>query len=193
MNSNHKLVTMCTLDSNRTSCICVHSLHNPYKPILNTLGTLSKAFSKTTNAKSNFFFLPKYFSCNCLTKNIASVVPCPGMTPNCVSSMFTFLCNPFNHFHYMFSQLQAPRSKASPFPSRNHTLIHDGLCQFSNKINNTSLQHFYYNTWHPSCFTALLLTDFLHPFSLPPNCRTSIGSADEKPSLSHSNSFSSRL
>ena len=52
--------------------------------------TLSKAFSKSTNAKHNFFFLLKYFSGNCFTKNIAPVVPHHGINPNCISSMFTF-------------------------------------------------------------------------------------------------------
>ena len=50
------------------------------------LGTRSNA-SRSTNAKYNFLFLARCFSCNCLSMNIASVVPRPGMKPNCMSSI----------------------------------------------------------------------------------------------------------
>ena len=36
------------------------------------LGTRSNAFSRSTNAKYNFLFLARCFSCNCLSMNIAS-------------------------------------------------------------------------------------------------------------------------
>ena len=35
-----------------------------------SLGTLSKAFSKSTKPKYSFLFLPIYFSCSCLMMNI---------------------------------------------------------------------------------------------------------------------------
>src|SRR5664279_1596413 len=54
-----------------------------------SLETLSKAFSKSTKAIHRSFFLAKYFSCSCLTTNMASVVPLPAINPNCMSSTFT--------------------------------------------------------------------------------------------------------
>ena len=55
-----------------------------------SLGTLSRAFSKSTNAKYKFhFFFAKYFSCNCLKIKMAFMVPHPSIEPNCISSMST--------------------------------------------------------------------------------------------------------
>ena len=51
------------------------------------LGTRSNAFTRSTNAKYNFLFLARCFSCNCRSMNIASVVPRPGMKPNCMYSI----------------------------------------------------------------------------------------------------------
>ena len=56
--------------------------------------TLSKAYSRSTKAIHNSFFFARYFSCICLTMNMASVVPFPEVTPNCILSkvplLFTF-------------------------------------------------------------------------------------------------------
>ena len=37
-----------------------------------------------------FFHLHPYFSCICRTVKIASVVPFPGINPNCIASILTF-------------------------------------------------------------------------------------------------------
>ena len=57
--------------------------HNTFR------GTLSKAFSKSTNAIYSFFFCARSFSWSCLRIKIASVVPQPEQKPNCISSMLT--------------------------------------------------------------------------------------------------------
>ena len=57
------------------------------------LGTLSKAFSKSTNAHHSSLCFPLYLSCNCLAINIAWVVPVPGLNPNCILSIFTACLN----------------------------------------------------------------------------------------------------
>ena len=58
----------CTTVTGHSSTPNLHIVHHT-----TSHGTLSKAFSKSTNAKYNFFFLPKYFFCKCLTKHIGSV------------------------------------------------------------------------------------------------------------------------
>ena len=45
------------------------------------LGTLSKAFSRSTNAHHSSLCFPIYLSCNCLAINIAWVVLVPGLNP----------------------------------------------------------------------------------------------------------------
>ena len=54
-------------------------------------GTLPKAFSRLTKAKYRFLFFAWNFSWYCLKINIASVVPCPCMNPNYISSVFIML------------------------------------------------------------------------------------------------------
>src|SRR5664279_2422076 len=89
-----------------------------------SLGTLSKAFSKSTKAIHRSFFFAKYFSCSCLTTNIASVVPLPAINPNCMSSTFTIrltlpsitLSRLFITCSSNFIPLYEPHSRASPFP-----------------------------------------------------------------------------
>ena len=50
-------------------------------------GTLSKAFSKSTNPIYSSLCFVRYFSWSCLRIKIASVVPGPRQEPNCISSM----------------------------------------------------------------------------------------------------------
>src|SRR5664279_3844710 len=52
-------------------------------------GTLSKAFSRSTKAIHISCFLVKNLSCICLTMKMASVVPRPGLKPNCILSICT--------------------------------------------------------------------------------------------------------
>ena len=62
-----------------TSCLCkTHLIHG--------CGTISKAFSWSTNMWYNFFFFSKYFSCSCWMMKISPVVD------------FTNI-NPLIHFH----------------------------------------------------------------------------------------------
>ena len=75
------------------------------------LGTRSNAFSRSTNAKYNFLFLARCFSCNCLRMNIASVVPRPGMKPNCMSSieilsLMIFFYHSLHSFHDMIKEFE---------------------------------------------------------------------------------------
>ena len=65
-----------------------------------SLGTRSKAFSKSTNAKCKFFGFGKCLTCNCFKIKMAFVVPHPGVKPNCILSMFT-CC--FINFSTIFS------------------------------------------------------------------------------------------
>ena len=55
-----------------------------------SLGTRSKAFSKSTNAKCKFVGFGKFLVCNCLKIKMAFVVPHPGVKSNCILSMFTY-------------------------------------------------------------------------------------------------------
>ena len=48
-------------------------------------GTLSYAFSRSINTICSPFCFSRCFSISCRTANIASVVPLPGMKPNCSS------------------------------------------------------------------------------------------------------------
>ena len=93
-----------------TLSIPVHCLSNIQQPVANlhktiSLGALSKAFSKSTKAKYRCFFLLRNFFCICLRINIASVVPRPGIKPNCISSIFICLLICFSSI--LIHQLQA--------------------------------------------------------------------------------------
>ena len=57
------------------------------------LGTLSKAFSRSTNAHHSFLCFHLYISYNCLAINIVWVVPVPGLNPNCILSISTACLN----------------------------------------------------------------------------------------------------
>src|SRR3989442_5497225 len=108
-----------TIHSSTPTCLKAH--HKT------SCGTLSKAFSKSTNAIHSSFCLPRNFSCTCLTIKIASVVPLPGLNPNCISSVFTVflsrasitLSNTFNTCSLLFKQLYTSVGAAFqsiPFP-----------------------------------------------------------------------------
>src|SRR3984885_8435659 len=49
---------------------------------ITSLGTLSKAFSRSTNVQYLLSFPSRTFSCDCLNIKIASVVPLPFINPN---------------------------------------------------------------------------------------------------------------
>ena len=53
-----------------------------------SLGTQSKAFSKSTDTKYKFFFSAKYCPCNCFKIKMAFAVPHSGINPNYILSMF---------------------------------------------------------------------------------------------------------
>ena len=86
-------------------------------------GTLSKSFSKLTNAIHSFLCLARYFSRSYLIIKIAFAVPPPGQKPNCISSILTIsrmmfsttLSITFRTRSVYFSLRQLFRSKASPF------------------------------------------------------------------------------
>ena len=82
------VITVWTSLSSIPSCLNAH--------LTTSLGTLSNAFSKSTNAKNKSFLFSKNFSCNCLTMKIISTVPLPGINPNCMSSIFTFCLSLFS-------------------------------------------------------------------------------------------------
>ena len=87
------------INSNSTLSISIHWLHKPNQPLshinflktyrLVSLETRSKAFSKSTYAKCKFFFLAKYFSCNCCKMKMTSAAPHRGIKPNCISFIST--------------------------------------------------------------------------------------------------------
>ena len=52
-------------------------------------GTVSYAFSRSTNTMSRGLLPSLYFSHRVLMTNIASVVPTPDLKPNCQSEMVT--------------------------------------------------------------------------------------------------------
>ena len=54
-----------------------------------SLVTWSKTFSKSADAKYNFFFFAKCFSCHCLKIIMGFVFLHPGMKPSSISSMST--------------------------------------------------------------------------------------------------------
>src|SRR6266516_4037939 len=93
-------------------------------------GTLSKAFSKSTKAIHNSFCLPRNFSWTWRTIKIASVVPLPGLKPNCISSIFTIflirvsktLSNTFNTCSSSFIPLYELHSRAFPLPLHTFTI-----------------------------------------------------------------------
>ena len=89
-----------------------------------SLGTWSKACSKSANAKWKFFFFAKYFFCNCLKIKMTFVVPHPGIKPNYISSISApFLINfsivrqaIFRNWSVNFSRLEFAPSKELSFP-----------------------------------------------------------------------------
>ena len=78
-------ITALTNYSSTPSFLMVHST--------TFLGTLSKAFSRSTNAHHSSLCFPLYLSCNCLAINIAQVVPVPGLNPNYILSISTACLN----------------------------------------------------------------------------------------------------
>src|SRR5580692_9760133 len=77
-----------------------------------SLGTLSNAFSKSTNAIHNSFFFSRNLSCTCLSTNIASVVPLPGLKPNCIIIELhitpqSYLQDPLKNLHNLIKQLDS--------------------------------------------------------------------------------------
>src|SRR5665811_217631 len=60
-----------TVMSHSSTCNSLNAHHRTSR------GTLSNAFSRSTNAIHSSLFTPRYLSCNCRTMNIASVVPFP--------------------------------------------------------------------------------------------------------------------
>jgi len=74
-----------TADTNHSSTPNLCIAHR-----ITSVGTLSKAFSKSTKPKYSFYPLTLKFSCICLTVKMASVVPLPFINPNCISS--TSIC-----------------------------------------------------------------------------------------------------
>src|SRR6218665_4159841 len=52
-----------------------------------SLGTLSKAFSRSTKVHYFFLFPSNIFSYNCLSMNTTSIVPLPGLNPNWLSCL----------------------------------------------------------------------------------------------------------
>src|SRR5664279_2918855 len=87
-------------------------------------GTLSKAFSRSTKAIHISCFLVKNLSCICLTMKMASVVPRPGLKPNCILSICTLFLTLFSitrsrTFITWSNNLMPrydPHSKALPLP-----------------------------------------------------------------------------
>src|SRR2546425_5079801 len=80
-----KTFTLFTIPFDRCRNSIIHTFNDIYHPLLHSnvpqsppqtsCGTLSKAFSKSTNAIHSSFCLPRNFSCTFLTIKIASVVP----------------------------------------------------------------------------------------------------------------------
>src|SRR6266496_4724918 len=63
------------------NALITHTIHSATPSSLNahhttSRGTRSKAFSKSTNAIHRSWLFVRYFSCNCLTMNIAFVTVC---------------------------------------------------------------------------------------------------------------------
>src|SRR4029077_16153062 len=131
--SNFKLLTYISFHSNGgchliIDCTTLISHSHAPKDLKahhkTSLGTLSNAFSKSTNAIYNSFFLHRNFSCICLTINMASVVSLPGRNPNCCSSIVMLLLsffsmtlsNTFIAWSSSLIPLYEPHSRASPFP-----------------------------------------------------------------------------
>src|SRR5206468_7766983 len=83
-------IDMMTLTSHSSTFSFLNAHHNTSD------GTLSKAFSRSTKAIHNSLPLHKYFSCNWRTMKIASVVPLPGLNPNCKSSRLTLVLKRFS-------------------------------------------------------------------------------------------------
>ena len=68
---------------------CISMPNFPKAHHTSSLGTRSKAFSKSTNANYRFFFFLKYFSCSSLKTKMAFVVPRLVMKPDSISLMST--------------------------------------------------------------------------------------------------------
>jgi len=92
--------------------------------LITSLGTLSKAFSKSTKPKYSFFPLTLKFSSICLTIKMASVVPLPFVNPTAyhLYQSAAEFCIQFHNFHSMFQQFNPSIRSAlhwatySPFP-----------------------------------------------------------------------------
>ena len=138
------------------------------------LGTRSNAFSRSTNAKYNFLFLARCFSCNCLSMNIASVVPLPGMKPNCMSSIEILSLMIFSITHDSFhdKEFETSVSYLSPehhlndeaiFPIRwNGTISYHVIGKVSDQPCTSitrRLQHFRYYSRGTSNFASFHLGD----------------------------------
>ena len=54
---------------------------------ITSIGTRSKAFSRSTKAIHRSLFFTRCLSWSCLSMNTTSVVPLPGVNPNCISSI----------------------------------------------------------------------------------------------------------
>ena len=94
-NFDSKFITVGVIDSNSASGVVVHSLresHNPFLYAKFSHGTpddfswytIERLF-KVNKCEEQFLVLSKMFFCQSM--NIASVVPRPGMKPNCMSSI----------------------------------------------------------------------------------------------------------
>src|SRR5664279_158911 len=142
-----------------------------------SLETLSKAFSKSTKAIHRSFFLAKYFSCCCLTTNMASVVPLPAINPNCMSSTFTIrltlpsitLSRIFITCSSDFIPLYEPHSRESPLSLINihhptftpviwyFTFLHHCIAYISHPRRAWYSRCLYHISYH-SCRTRCFIT-----------------------------------
>ena len=118
------------------------------------LGTLSKAFSRSTNAHHSSLCFPLYLSCNCLAINIASDVSVPGLNPNYILSISTACLNLLSRtlsatFIPCSSSLMPrdePHSSTSPLPLYIWALVHSSASSLGLPLPSLS----YYKYWSTS-------------------------------------------
>ena len=108
--------------------------------------------------------------------------------PAILSTTFTIICS--NSFKplYIILLLETMYNRIELPVTMNHTLIHNGLHQFPNKTNTTHTEAFNVSITVPDGQAALQLFISSLPSSPILTAGTSIVSADDKPSFSHSSS-----
>ena len=115
MNSNFdsKFITVGVIDSNSASGVVVHRLHESHNPFLYGKFSHGPPDDFSWYAIERLFKVNKCevqcFSCNCLSMNIASVVPRPGMKPNVIdrdSFPDDFFYHSLHSFHVMIKEFE---------------------------------------------------------------------------------------